>query len=221
MTMPKGTMPNTKTIRVLLVQPPCEDRETLLRLLKRLGFVTEVSWPPVAGMFEYADVVFIALRPIFEENVKFSWNSEAPPAALVALLDFENPAIVNEAIRMNAHAVLGMPIRSFGVVANAFIALKNHKLQVDLANQNNRLKARIDSQKVIDQAKDILIRTRGISEAQAHEAMRSHAMNKRVSIQEIAKSIVSAEEILSEGTSGTDAERNLGQSTPAGAWRKP
>jgi len=202
--MSKIALPNIGDIRVLLVQPPCEERDALLRILKRVGFLTEVNWPPVAAIFEYADVVFVALRQISEENVKFSWNAEVPPAALVALLDFENPAIVNEAMKLNAHAVVGMPIRSFGVMANTFIALKNHQLQISLSQQSAKLRARIESQKIVDQAKSILMRAKNISEAEAHKTLRSHAMNKRISIEQVAKSVVSAEEILSDGN-GTPA----------------
>lgn len=194
----KVNMRNPKTIRILLVQPPSEDRKTLLRLLNRVGFLTEVSWPPSPQVFDFADVVFAAFRAIVEENIRFPWNAENPSAALVALLDFESPAIIHEAVRLNAHAVIGMPIRSFGVVANVFIAQKNFFKQKQLSDEVRRLNARGEAEKLFSKAKDILMRANGISEDEAHALLRTQAMNKRLSMQEIARSIINAEGIISD-----------------------
>ena len=190
-------MRNTKSIRILLAQPPGPDRTTLERQLKRVGFLTEVSWPPAAPLYEFADVVFVAFRAAAEENVKLRWPAENPPAAMVALLDFENPAVVSEAIRLKAHAVVGLPIRSFGVVANVFVALENFKAQQALTEQVKRYKAKIESQMLVVKAKDILRSNYGLTEDEAHKALRTHAMNKRVSIVEIARAIASAEDLAS------------------------
>lgn len=192
----KNALRNTKSIRVLLVQPPSPDRDTLLRHLQRLGFLTEISWPPAPQLYEMADVVFVAFREVTEVSVKLRWNRDDPPAALVALLDFENPAIVSEAVRLNAHAVLGLPVRSFGVVANIFVAIRNHQAQKSLSEQVKRLKSRVESEKVLSRAKDILMQSRGISEEDAHKVLRSQAMNKRVSIVEIARAVASAEDVF-------------------------
>lgn len=192
----KGSMRNTKSMRILLVQPPSQDRETLLRHLQRVGFLTEISWPPAPQLYEVADIVFVAFRAVAEENVRLRWNADNPSAALVALLDFESPAIVSEAIRMKAHAVLGLPVRSFGVVANVFVAQQNYRSQLRLNDQVKRLKSRIDSEKTLSKAKEILMRSKGISEEEAHKALRSQAMHKRVSIVEIARAITNAEDVF-------------------------
>lgn len=191
-------MRNIKSIRVLLVQPPSQDRDTLRRHLKRVGFLTEVNWPPSPQIFEMSDVVFVAFRAVTEAGARLRWNIDAPPAAMVALLDYENPAVVKEAVRLGAHAVLGLPIRSFGAVANVFIALQNFERQNQLNDTLKRLKARIEGDKMMSRAKDVLIRTGGMTEEEAYKSLRSQAMNKRVSLHEIAKSIVNAEGILTD-----------------------
>ncbi len=191
-------MRNIKSISVLLVQPPSQDRETLHRHLKRLGFLTEVNWPPSPKLFEMSDVVFVAFRSVTESGIQLKWNVETPPAAMVALLDYENPAIMKEAVQLGAHAVLGLPSRSFGAVANVFVALQNFERQRQLNDTLKRLKARIENDKLLFKAKDVLIKNGGMTEEEAHKSLRSQAMNKRVSIHEIARSIVNAEGILSE-----------------------
>lgn len=190
-------MRNTRSIRILLVQPLGYDRETLQRHLQRVGFLTEVCWPPSPPLYELADVVCVAFRAVAEGNVKLRWNRDDPPAALLALLDFENPAIVREAIRLNAHAVLGLPVRSFGVVANIFVAQNNFKLHKDLSNLAKRLKTRVESDKTLNKAKQILMASHGMSEHEAHKALRTHAMNRRVNMLEIAKAIAGADDVFS------------------------
>ena len=51
----------------------------------------------------------------------------------------------------------------------------------------------------IEEAKNVLMRSRSISEAKAYDLLREQAMSKRVSIEEIAQTIVNANEILSLG----------------------
>ncbi|WP_395543659.1 ANTAR domain-containing response regulator [Neotabrizicola sp. sgz301269] len=189
-------MRNTRSIRILLVQPPGHDRETLQRHLQRVGFLTEASWPPSPPLYELADVVCVAFRSVAEGNVKLRWNRDDPPAALLALLDFENPAIVREAIKLNAHAVLGLPVRSFGVVANIFVAQNNFKLHKDLSNLAKRLKTRVESEKTLNKAKQVLMASHGMTEQDAHKALRTYAMNRRVNMLEIAKVIAGADDVF-------------------------
>ncbi|WP_333814408.1 ANTAR domain-containing response regulator [Tabrizicola sp.] len=209
-------MRNTKSIRVLLVQPPSHDRETLRRHLQRVGFLTETSWPPSPPLYDLADVVCVAFRAVAEANVKLRWNRDDPPAALLALLDFENPAIVREAIRLNAHAVLGLPVRSFGVVANIFVAQNNFKLHKNLSSLAQRLKTRVESDKTLNKAKQILMSSRGMSEQEAHKALRTHAMNRRVSMLEIAKAIAGADDVFSALEKLDKFESSKEASTPEG-----
>lgn len=189
-------MRNIRSIRVLLVQPPSQDRDTLHRHLRRIGFLTEVNWPPSPPLFEMSDVIFVAFRAVTEADIRLKWNPDAPPAALVALLDYENPAVMKEAVRLNAHAVLGLPIRSFGAVANVFVALQNFERQKQLTTELKRLKARIEGDRLLSRAKDVLMRSGDMTEEEAYRSLRSQAMNKRVSLHEIARSIVNAENII-------------------------
>lgn len=191
-------MRNIRSIRVLLVQPPSQDRDTLHRHLKRIGFLTEVNWPPSPAVFEMSDVVFVAVRAVTEADIRLKWNPDAPPAALVALLDYENPAVMKEAVRLGAHAVLGLPVRSFGAVANIFVAMQNFERQKQLNDTLRRLRSRIEGDRLLSRAKAVLMRTGAMTEEEAYRSLRSQAMNKRVGLMDIARAIVNAEGILSD-----------------------
>ena len=67
-----------------------------------------------------------------------------------------------------------------------------HALRSELEDTRNKLADR----KIIDRAKGLLIKSRGLTEEQSYSAMRKLAMDQSKPIVEIAKNIISVMEIL-------------------------
>jgi response regulator NasT len=57
-------------------------------------------------------------------------------------------------------------------------------------------RSELQGRKIIDRAKGILMKSRGISEEEAYALLRSTAMNQNRKIAEIAQSLVTAAELL-------------------------
>ncbi|MBT4889632.1 MAG: ANTAR domain-containing protein [Rhodospirillales bacterium] len=187
---------NLKSVRVLLIQPRDEESENLYRHLTRIGCRVQTSWPPPEINDADFDVVCVALRPIMEREASLVWDSSKPPAALVAVIDYENPVIVQAAVELNAHAVIGLPLRNFGTLANLFIALKNFRNDKDQRDQIEKLKRRLSGMRAVSNAKEILMKNKGVSESKAYSMIRDQAMNKRMSVQDVALAIINANEIF-------------------------
>jgi len=66
------------------------------------------------------------------------------------------------------------------------------KLQDELA----RTKSALEERKIIDRAKGILMKLKGLTEEEAYVLMRSTAMREKKKIGEIAQSVLTASEIL-------------------------
>jgi len=66
------------------------------------------------------------------------------------------------------------------------------KLQTEL----DQAKSALEERKVIDRAKGILIRAKGLSEEQAYALLRKTAMNEKKKIADIAQSVITAAELL-------------------------
>ena len=79
--------------------------------------------------------------------------------------------------------ILDMAISRF----NAFSALKRELQQA---------RSELEDRKVIEQAKGILMRSRNISEAEAHTLLRKTAMNQNKKMADIAQSLVTAAGLL-------------------------
>jgi two-component system, response regulator / RNA-binding antiterminator len=65
-----------------------------------------------------------------------------------------------------------------------------------LQNELDRAKSALEDRKVIDRAKGILLKLKGLTEDEAHVLLRSTAMREKKKIGEIAQSILTASELL-------------------------
>jgi AmiR/NasT family two-component response regulator len=149
------------------------------------------------------DLVFLAVRPEAIDQ-DFAWlkAEETPP--LIAVVNYENPTVVEAVIKVDAHGVLASPVKSFGLLTSMVIARQLAAKEREQAKQIERLEQRLAGIRRLTKAKAILMQTRGIPEDQAYEIIREQAMSKRVTTEEIATAIINANEILGfKGKSNT------------------
>ena len=186
---------NLRSLRVVVFHPSDQDGEEIIRQLQRIGCQVKAFWPPLEKLPDDADLVFLAVRP---EAIgqDFAWlkGEETPP--LIAVVNYENPTVVEAVIKVDAHGVLASPVKSFGLLTSMVIARQLAAKEREQAKQIERLEQRLAGIRRLTKAKAILMQTRGISEDQAYEIIRDQAMSKRVTTEEIATAIINANEIL-------------------------
>lgn len=185
-----------RSLRVLLLQPKSSEGEELRQHLNRIGCQVQTDWPPPAEIPSDTDVVFVFVRPIVEGDIVLNWNADDPPAVLIAIVDYENPIIVEKMLRLRAQAVIGLPLRTFGILANVLLSVNNHKREERLRMRVERMSAKLKAHRDIDKAKAILMTTRNLSEQVAYETLREQAMNKRTTIEAIAIAVINASDLL-------------------------
>jgi AmiR/NasT family two-component response regulator len=185
-----------RNARVLLLHPVDRDCDELARQLKRIGCRVEILWPPPATIADEPDVIYFLVES--DQSSNRSWRNPDLRAALIAVIDFENPTILKELLDSNAHGVLVRPIKPAGVLSTLVLALSNRgyvsRLIVKVAKLEETLKARRE----IEKATRIIMTLRNISEREAYEFVRRQATAKRVSTASIATSIIQAQSILGE-----------------------
>ncbi|WP_395447408.1 ANTAR domain-containing response regulator [Aminobacter sp. UC22_36] len=185
-----------RSLRVLLLQPKSSEGEELWQHLNRIGCQVQTNWPPPAEIPANIDVVFAFIRPLVEGGITWNWNADDPPAVLIAIVDYENPIIVEKVLRLRAQAVIGLPLRTFGILANILLSVNNHRREERLRIRVERLSAKLKAHRDIDKAKEILMATNKVSEQVAYETLREQAMNKRTTIEAIALAIINASDVL-------------------------
>lgn len=143
------------------------------------------------------DIVLIDLenpnRDVLEQMIRIS-GAQARPVAMFA--DVSDAAMINAAIDagVSAYVVDGLKKERVKNIVDVSISRFNAfaRLREELAQAQSQLADR----KAIDQAKSLVMKARNISEDQAYAMMRKVAMNEGKKIAEIARSILTAAELL-------------------------
>ena len=187
-----------RSLRVAVFHPVDADGKQLISQLQRIGCQVQAFWPPLIKLPAGIDVIFLAVRPESME-ANFEWLSGDEVPTVISVVTYENPTIVEAVLHIGAQAVLPSPIRSFGLLSTLVIARGVHGKQRAQARRLSKLETKLTGVRQITEAKNILMRTRQISDEAAYNLIRDQAMNKRVTTEEIAASIVNANEIMSLG----------------------
>ena len=151
-------------------------------------------WPPPPTIPPEIDTVFQLVES--SEGAIFPASSNEQPLTLVAIVEYENPTILKRLLDSNAHGVVTKPIRSFGILSSLVLARSlrgyTRRLESKVQKLEDTLKARRD----VDKAVKILVGLKKIGEFEAYEMIRQQATQKRLTMAEIAVSIMSAQETL-------------------------
>ena len=185
-----------RSLTVLIVYPKSTEGEELWEHLTRIGCQIQTCWPPPIEIPKNIDVVFLFVRPIVEGEYTFNWNTENPPAVLIGIVDYENPSMLEKILTLQAQAVIGLPLKPFGILANIMLSVTNHRREIKISDRLARVNSKMKAYRDIDKAKLFLMNSRNITEDSAYEFIREQAMNKRTTIEAMALAIINASELL-------------------------
>lgn len=155
-------------------------------------------WPPLQMLPEGVDIAFVAVRPEILD-LQFEWARREDAPTIIAVVNYENPTIVEAVLAIGATAVLPSPIRSFGLLSALVVARQAHKENRSLCRRLRKVETKLLGVRHIADAKAILMKTHSLSETDAYDLIRDQAMTKRVTTEEVASAIVNASEVLSLG----------------------
>lgn len=184
-----------RNLRVAVFHPKDADGEMLTGQLQRIGCHALTFWPPLEVLPDTVDVVFCAVRPELAAR-NYAWARAELPPAIVAVIDYENPTILDAVLDLSAQAVLTTPLRSSGVLSSLVMALAVNDEMKEGRKRVARLEKKLLAANQISEAKLILMRTRQVSDTEAYRLIREQAMSKRVGTEEIASAIIQADAVL-------------------------
>ena len=166
----------------------------------RVTVVTEIAG--IAGRIAALepDVIVIDLenpnRDMLENMFQLSRAVKRPIAMFVDRSDRDS---IEQAIEagVSAYVVDGLRRERVKPILDMAISRFNaySRLERELEDARNALHSR----KVIDQAKRLLMRSRGMSEDEAYALLRRTAMNQNRKISDVAQSLVLAADLLGDG----------------------
>ena len=118
------------------------------------------------------------------------------PVPVIMFAEDQQTETINKVIKagVSAYIVEGLEPRRIKAIIEVAIARFNE--QKNLKDELQKTKTQLEERKLLDRAKAILIKSKGYSEDQAYPALRKLAMDRKVSIGEMAKNVISMAELL-------------------------
>jgi response regulator NasT len=144
-----------------------------------------------------ADIVLIDLenpnRDVLEQMIRIS-GVHARPVAMFA--DSSDAAMINAAVDAGVSAYVVDGLRKERVEAIVDLTISRFNAFARLREELAAAQSQLADRKAIDQAKGLVMKAKNISEEQAYALMRKVAMNEGKKIADIARSILTAAELL-------------------------
>jgi two-component system, response regulator PdtaR len=187
-------MEDLRGARVLVVHPRDAEGDALIDQLKRIGCNVRGLWPPPAEIPRDVDTVFHLVEAAETPDFTASATDNGP--TFVAIIDYENPTVLKRLLDSNAHGVVNKPIRPFGILSSLVLARSAHGYARRLQGKVQKLEETLKARRDVDKAVKILVTLKKIGETEAYELIRQQATQKRLSMAQIAATIIGAQEVL-------------------------
>jgi two-component system, response regulator / RNA-binding antiterminator len=143
------------------------------------------------------DVIFIDLenpnRDVLEQMFQVSRCVRRPVAMFV---DHSDTDMIRAAVESGIGAYVVDGLRKERVKSILEMAVSRFNAFNQLRNELDQVKQELEDRKIIERAKGILMRERGLSEEAAYTLLRKAAMNENRRVAEVAQSLVTAARIL-------------------------
>tara|TARA_R110001599_G_scaffold119280_1_gene289483 strand:+ start:405 stop:1013 length:609 start_codon:yes stop_codon:yes gene_type:complete len=118
------------------------------------------------------------------------------PMPVAVFVETEIDDLARRAIRAGASGYIVKGLAADRVATVVDVAIERFRLTDALLKELSRSKSDLESRKLIEKAKGLLMEQRGVSEHAAYEALRKMAMARGKPMREIAETIVAISNIL-------------------------
>jgi len=143
------------------------------------------------------DVIVIDLenpsRDILEQMFQVSRAVRRPVAMFV---DQSDAASIQASVDAGVSAYIVDGLKKERIKPILDLCISRFNAFAKLQDELDRAKSALEDRKVIDRAKGILMKVKGLTEDEAYVLLRSTAMREKKKISEIAQSIITASEML-------------------------
>jgi two-component system, response regulator PdtaR len=206
---------STETIRVIIAEDEALIRLDLKEMLEEEGYSVVAEVGDGQQAVERAaelrpDLVILDIQmPVLDGLSAAEQIASARIAPVIVLTAFSQRELVERARDAGAMAYLVKPFSKNDLVPAIEVARARFSEMTALDSEVRTLEERLETRKIVEKAKGLLMAEQGISEAEAFRWIQRTAMNQRTSMKALAQSIVDAgavADVVDEGASeGTGA----------------
>jgi len=191
-------------LTILLIDDHLPSRSLTAQALKNEGF--EVVGEASSGRSSVSlvkakrpDAILMAVGLSDLDGISAAQKimEEIPSPVILVTSHYENETI-ERAKEAGVMAYLIKPVRQEELHPTIELAISRFTEFISLRKQNADLKKTLETRKAIERAKGILMKSRGLSEAEAFALIQKRSMDTRKSMAEIARAVVLTEDMASE-----------------------
>ena len=139
------------------------------------------------------DIVFMDVKMPKMDGVQAArWITEQRIAPVVMVTAFSQAGYVEDASKAGAMAYIVKPFTRADILPAMQVAVSRFAESTTLADEVADLTERLETRKVIDRAKGVLM-AKGMSEPEAFRRLQKAAMDRRKSLREVADAVLAAD----------------------------
>jgi two-component system, response regulator / RNA-binding antiterminator len=187
-----SSTPSFENWRALILHRPHAMLDSIIRQLRQIGVAADIVWPDLPNTFDAAGYNVMFFDADMGHDSQFPWDRGAAPMPAVALIGSEAPGRVEWAIHRGADAHLLKPIAGGGIYSAMLIASHAFEQRRQLRAEVDGLRYRLSRREGLAAASAQIMVSQNVSARQAYKALRLMAMAERISIEDMAASLIDA-----------------------------
>ncbi|HEV7310075.1 ANTAR domain-containing response regulator [Ensifer sp.] len=187
--------PNFTGLSATILHREDQTTERLVRQLRLFGFEVTVQWEPL-DQRHLPDIILVDADQGWTGLLP--WTDEHAPRPLIALLGSEAPGRVAWAMGQGAAAIIAKPLASSAVYPALVMAVGIHQERRAVADKIAHLEERVRMRPLVHAAVLKIGQACHVDEERAYGILRNCAMKKRLTMEQVAGSILGGVEPLPE-----------------------
>ncbi|MCL5780448.1 MAG: ANTAR domain-containing protein [Firmicutes bacterium] len=114
---------------------------------------------------------------------------------VIITTDYMQQDLVEKAREARVFSILLKPVEEHDLLPAVELAMGNYQEIIKLEKQVKELRDTLETRKLVEKAKGILMRTMRLSEDEAFKRIQKQSMNKRISMRAVAEAVILAHNI--------------------------
>jgi len=196
--------PSTPSRRVLIVEDETLVGLALRNNLERLGHVVVAQADDAQNAIELfrkhtPELVLVDIRlgsggvDGIELASKLMAERRCP---MIILSAYSDPELHARASAAGVFGYLVKPASPESLGAQIEVAFARFTELQDLADENTDLRQTLETRKLVERAKGILMKRLNLSEPEAHKRLQTESQKRRIGLAEISKTLIDSEDLL-------------------------
>lgn len=187
---------NKDILRVLIAEDEAIIRLDLKEMLEEIGYhvVAEASDGDKAlelARMEKPDLAILDIKMPGMDGIKVARRlSEESICPVIILTAYSQKSLVEEAVKAGAMAYIVKPFDSSDLLPAIEVAKSRFEEMKELEHQVTDLKERLETRKLVERAKGILMKELALNEPEAFRLLQKFSMDRRLSLKEVAETIL-------------------------------